>query len=444
MFSRSVLLVLSLSCGLLYGQTTKLSLITSSYPVTTPANFGGQVFSTLGLDVYYPTGLSTSSYITGSQLNSDFQGFLSSYPNPTDAPEAYLSVALQGILNKYPQITGGTLSAAVSGPPQVIGGVTIPGSGTPIGSVYVAIGTLTSAAAVLTGVSGQAVTSSITSSWVVTLPTGFTGQTFSTLQLSVIYPTGLPSSSYITSKQLNSDFQGFISSYPNPADPPEAYLSVSLQGILNKYTQIPGGALGATIAGPDQVIGGITIPGTGTAIGSVDVAIGNFSTALGTLSLIGLYGQTGNISNIYSSWAVTLPTGFTAQTFSSVQLSVSYPTGLAANSYITSKQLNTDFQTSISAYPNPADAPEAYLSIALQGILNKYSQMPGGELTAEIAGQGTTIGGIQIPGLPAGTIDVIIGTYNPAIGVLGFLSRQTTPDAVKRVAPGKVFPPALR
>ncbi len=393
--SRSVLIACTLSCGLLYSQTQTLSLITSSYGVTVPTGFTGQVFSSLQLGLYYPTGLPSSSYIPIKQLNSDFQGFISAYPSPADAPEAYLSVALQGILSKYPGIAGATLTGIISGPPQMIGGVTIPGTGTPIGTITVAIGTFN--AATLIGGSGQSTAiSSITSSYTVTFPMGFTGQAFSTVQLAVTYPTGLNSGSYITVKQLTSDFQGFISAYPNPADPPEAYISNALQGILTKYPQMPGGSITGTISGQPQVIGGVPIPGTGATLGSITAIIGNFNGIYAGLSA--LYGQTGSVSLIISSYAVTLPAAFTAQTFSTLQLGVTYAAGLTPSSYILSKQLNTDFQGFVTANSSPSDAPEAYLSMSLQQILNKYSQMSGGTVLGLISGQGTTIGGITIPG----------------------------------------------
>jgi hypothetical protein len=41
------------------------------------------------------------SYISGTQLNKDFQSFLAAYPNQTDPPEAILSTVLQSILSKY-------------------------------------------------------------------------------------------------------------------------------------------------------------------------------------------------------------------------------------------------------------------------------------------------------------------------------------------------------
>jgi len=309
--------------------------------------------------------------------------------------------------------------------------VPIPGTGIPIGTITVAIGTFTTAN-ILSGGSAQTVSaSSITSSYILTFPTGFAGQAFSTVQLAVTYPTGLNSSSYITSKQLDSDFQGFISAYPNPADPPEAYVSNALQGILSKYPQIPGGALTGTIAGAPQVIGGVTIPGTGAPIGSTTAFIGNFSTAFAGLGALPV--QTGNVSNVTSSWAVTPPAGYTDPVFSSLQLTVTYPISLTPSSYITSKQLNSDFQNFISANSSPTDAAEGFLSISLQQILNKYSQMGGGAVSGLMSGPGTTIGGVTIPGLQVGSITVAIGTYNPFTGLTGLLSLNQ-PNAV----PGKV------
>ena len=128
-----------------------------------------------------------------------------------------------------------------------------------------------------------------------------------------------------------------------------------------------------------------------------------------------LYGQTQNIASINSSYPVTVP-AITGISFSTANLSIAYPVGLPAGSYISSTQLNTDFQAILTAYPNPQDPPEAILSTVLQGILNKYPQMVGGTLSGDIGG---TYMGVPIPG-GGGTVTVIIGTYNPTTGAIGF------------------------
>jgi hypothetical protein len=130
----SALFALCLSFVPLHSQTTTVSSIDSSYPITVPT--GSAVnFSTATIGVSYPIGLTPGSYISGTQLNTDFQSFLTAYPSPTDPPEAILSTVLQAILNKYPQMTGGTLSGEIGGTYM---GIPIPGAG---GSVTVAIGT---------------------------------------------------------------------------------------------------------------------------------------------------------------------------------------------------------------------------------------------------------------------------------------------------------------
>ena len=133
----SLLLLLPLSCGLMLGQNQQISAIGSTYPVTIPMGVTSPL-STVELSVGYPVGLSPNQYISGTQLNTDFQGLFSAYPNPTDPPEAILSTVLQGILSKYSQITGGSLTGEISGPGTTIGGITIPGA--PAGTITVVIG----------------------------------------------------------------------------------------------------------------------------------------------------------------------------------------------------------------------------------------------------------------------------------------------------------------
>ncbi len=157
--SARFIVLFGMSVASIYGQDVKVATISSTYPVTVPSTFAGTSFSTTGISVSYPVGLTPSSYVSGTQLNTDFQTYLGSYPNPTDPLEAILSTVLQSILNKYPQMAGGSLFGEVSGPctPTVISGITIPCSpgqpGTLLGSVSVVIGTYSSTNGVITGLS---------------------------------------------------------------------------------------------------------------------------------------------------------------------------------------------------------------------------------------------------------------------------------------------------
>lgn len=132
-FSRCAVLAVCLSTGSMHGQTQKTGAINSSYPVTVPA-IAGIAFSQVSLAVSYPTGLTPGSYISGTQLNTDFQGFLSAYPSPQDPPEAILSAVLQSVLNKYPQMNGGSVTGFIASSVQ---GISIPVGG---GTVIVTIG----------------------------------------------------------------------------------------------------------------------------------------------------------------------------------------------------------------------------------------------------------------------------------------------------------------
>jgi hypothetical protein len=427
MSRRIIPIVLALSCGLLQAQNQTISGITSSYTVTLPAGFTGATFSSVSLGVSYPVGLPTSSYIPVQRLNADFQGFISAYPNPADAPEAYLSIALQQIMNKYPQITYGSLIATMSGPGTSVPGTTVTIPGSVLGTITVGIGNYSGSLGLPS--STAVAVSYIASTHVVTLPTGFAGTAFSSISLGTFYPTGLSAGSYITTNQLNSDFQKSISAYPSPTDPPEAYLSVALQQILSKYSQIQLGTLSGSINGPGTTVPGTTITIPGPLIGGVAVIIGTPSAALGSL-----YGLTGNVSIVSSTWTVTLPAAFAATAFSTLTLGVTYPTGLNPSSYVQANQLNSDFQGFITANSSPSDAPEAFLSMALQQILNKYTQMTGGTTSGEITGPGTSVPGtsITIPGPPLGTVEVVIGTYNPGFGLTFFaplISARSTATA---------------
>lgn len=119
---------------------------------------------------------------------------------------------------------------------------------------------------------------------------------------------------------------------------------------------------------------------------------------------------------ISSSFSITNPTVATTQ-LESLSVSVSYPVGLAPNSYISVTQLTTDFQGAIAAYPSPQDPLEAILSTALASILKKYPQMTGGLVTGFTLGP--SIAGIPTPG---GAILVEIGTSGLS-GTIGTLRK---------------------
>jgi hypothetical protein len=143
---RFAILTLSLSFAL-YSQTQQIAAIDSGFAVTIPT-IPGLSFTAIGnlasLTVSYPTGLTPGSYLSPSQLNTDFQSFLASYPSRQDPPEAILSTVLQSIVNKYPQMTGGRLTVALAGN-TTVNGIPVPLGA---GSVAVAIGTFNTAGVV--------------------------------------------------------------------------------------------------------------------------------------------------------------------------------------------------------------------------------------------------------------------------------------------------------
>jgi hypothetical protein len=57
-----------------------------------------------------------------------------------------------------------------------------------------------------------------------------------------------------------------------------------------------------------------------------------------------LHAQSQTISLVASTYTITLPTGFTGAFFSTLELSISYPAGLSASSYVPYNRLNSDFQ----------------------------------------------------------------------------------------------------
>jgi hypothetical protein len=126
----------SLSALAQSGQTT-IATVSSSYPIAAQT-VGNNKYS-VSLGIGYPIGLSPSSYILGTQLNTDIQNFASGYPNPADPPEAIFSSVLSSLLAKYPQMSLATLSAEV--PPVIVGTVITYGP-----TITVSIGTYSTVA----------------------------------------------------------------------------------------------------------------------------------------------------------------------------------------------------------------------------------------------------------------------------------------------------------
>jgi hypothetical protein len=93
------------------GTTLDLGGVNSSYSLGTPT-FGSMQYA-VTVSIEYNTGLTASSYISPAQLTSDFQGFLNTYPNPGDPPEAILLFAAQGFAQQSSQFNVVMLDATV-------------------------------------------------------------------------------------------------------------------------------------------------------------------------------------------------------------------------------------------------------------------------------------------------------------------------------------------
>ena len=100
------------------------------------------------------------------------------------------------------------------------------------------------------------------------------------------------------------------------------------------------------------------------------------------------------IGTVGSSISITTPT-VTSVKYYAISMSVTYPVGLPAASYISAAQINTDFQSAIAAYPSPQDPQEAILSTAAAAILQMYPQMTG--LTLSALGLTTSSLGTPLP-----------------------------------------------
>ena len=68
---------------------------------------------TVIIGIGYNQNLTPSQYISQSQLASDFQGFLSMYPNAGDPAEAQLLFVVNAFVSKYPQFASVTVDATV-------------------------------------------------------------------------------------------------------------------------------------------------------------------------------------------------------------------------------------------------------------------------------------------------------------------------------------------
>ena len=103
--------------------TTKFAEVTSSIAVTN-LTVGTLKYYSIGLSVSYPISLAPASYISATQLNTDFENAIAAYPTPADPQEAILSTAVLALIQKYQQMAGATLFALPIG--QTIGGIAVP------------------------------------------------------------------------------------------------------------------------------------------------------------------------------------------------------------------------------------------------------------------------------------------------------------------------------
>jgi len=91
--------------------TNSTNFVNSSFVARFPAG-AGQV--QLAGSVAYDINLSpVSLYVGAAQLATDAQNLFNAYPSPQDPIEAIVSSVMTALLQKYPQINGGTLTATV-------------------------------------------------------------------------------------------------------------------------------------------------------------------------------------------------------------------------------------------------------------------------------------------------------------------------------------------
>ena len=95
-----------------------------------------------------------------------------------------------------------------------------------------------------------------------------------------------------------------------------------------------------------------------------------------------------------------------------VQISLTYPGGTTASSFVSAAQLSSDFQGFVAGYPTAGDPPEAILSSVLASILSKYPQMSGASLFASnFGGSSPVTVGPQLPVVQNSSIQVFQGTF---------------------------------
>jgi hypothetical protein len=102
-----------------------------------------------------------------------------------------------------------------------------------------------------------------------------------------------------------------------------------------------------------------------------------------------------------------------------IQLSIGYPSGTGASSFISAAQLNSDFQGFVAAYPTAGDPPEGILQSALASILSKYPQMAGGSLFGTSLFSAPATLGPQLPVPQISSIQIFQGTFVAGGGFVG-------------------------
>ncbi|HEY7337086.1 MAG TPA: hypothetical protein VH639_19490 [Bryobacteraceae bacterium] len=78
------------------------------------------------------------------------------------------------------------------------------------------------------------------------------GATQYTVNIGIGYNQNLTPGQYISQSQLAADFQGFMSIYPNAADPVEAQLLSVVNSFVTKYPQFASVSVSATTGSPNS------------------------------------------------------------------------------------------------------------------------------------------------------------------------------------------------
>jgi hypothetical protein len=92
--------------------SSSLASVGSTYNLGTATFGAGGVQYTVAITIAYAQSLTPSQYIAPSVLTSNFNSFVSSYPNAGDPPEAILLSAANQFANMYSQFSVVTLEAA--------------------------------------------------------------------------------------------------------------------------------------------------------------------------------------------------------------------------------------------------------------------------------------------------------------------------------------------